>query len=50
MLAPDGKTVHLSIDAIKPVNQMKIELNLEAADGEPFEDMAYLTINRVPSE
>jgi hypothetical protein len=49
-LAPDGKTVHLSIDAIKPVNQMKIELNLEATDGEPFEDMAYLTINRVPSE
>jgi mono/diheme cytochrome c family protein len=47
-LAPDGKTVHLVIDAIKPVNQMKIELNLEADDGEPFEDMAYLTINRVP--
>ena len=48
-LAPDGKTVLLSIDTIKPVNQMKIELNLEADDDEPFEDMAYLTINRVPS-
>jgi hypothetical protein len=49
-LSPDGKSVHIAIDAIKPVNQMKIGLNLEAADGEPFEDMAYLTINRVPSK
>ena len=47
-LSPDGKTVHLAIKGIKPVNQVKIDLNLESSDGKPFEDMAYLTINRVP--
>ncbi len=47
-LSPDGKTVHLAIKGIKPVNQVKIDLKLESSDGKPFEDMAYLTINRVP--
>jgi len=49
-LSPDGKSVHLAIKGIKPVNQVKIDLNLESSDGKSFEDMAYLTINRVPSK
>jgi len=49
-LAPDGKSVHLGIKGIKPVNQVKIGVNLESSDGETFEDLAYLTINRVPSK
>jgi hypothetical protein len=49
-LSPDGKSVHLAIKGIKPVNQVKIDLNLESSDGKSFEDMAYLTINQVPSK
>ena len=47
-LSTDGKSVHLGIKGIKPVNQVKIGVNLESSDGETFNDMAYLTINRVP--
>ena len=47
-LAPDGKSVHLGIKGVKPVNQVKIGMNLESSDGKTFEEMAYLTINRVP--
>jgi hypothetical protein len=49
-LAPDGKSVHLAIKGVKPVNQVKISVNLESSDREAFEEMAYLTINRVPSK
>ena len=47
-IGPDKQSVHLAIKGLKAVNQVKIGLNLESADGEAFEDMAYLTINRVP--
>ena len=47
-LSTDGKSVHLEIKGLKPVNQVKIGMNLESSDGETFNDMAYLTINRVP--
>ena len=47
-IGPDKQSVHLAIKGLKPVNQVKIGLNLESADGETFEDMAYLTINRIP--
>jgi hypothetical protein len=49
-LSPDGKSVHLEIKGIKPVNQVKIGVNLESSDGETFNELAYLTINRVPSK
>ena len=47
-VAPDGRSVHLGIEGIKPVNQVRIGINLKSSSGNAFEDMAYLTINKVP--
>lgn len=48
-LAPDGRSVLLEIPGLRPVNQVEIRLNLGAADGDRFSDLAYLTINAVPA-
>jgi glucose/arabinose dehydrogenase len=50
-LSGDGKTVHLATAGrLDPVMQMKIRLDLRAADGEKISYDVYNTINRVPGE
>jgi len=49
-LAKDGRSVILQITDIKPVNQMKMNLNLKSTDAEPFNELVYLTINKVPKK
>ncbi len=46
-LLPDKKTVFLEIDDLKPVMQMEIHYKIKSADGKPFNDMIYNTINKV---
>jgi hypothetical protein len=46
-LSPDGKTVTLRINDLKPVMQMKIVYNLKAADGTPVRSVIHHTINVV---
>ena len=46
-LSADGKTVFLEIPGIRPVMQMKIQINLDSADGRELEWEIYNTINRV---
>ena len=47
-LSDEGSTVLLTIDGLEPVNQMKLNVRLDADDGTEFEELAYLTINKVP--
>lgn len=49
-LAKDGRSVLLQIPDIKPANQVKMNLNLQSADAEPFNELVYLTINKVPKK
>ena len=44
----DGDGVFLKISELQPVNQMKMNLRLKSADGKGFDELVYLTINRVP--
>jgi glucose/arabinose dehydrogenase len=46
-LSPDGKTVTLKIDNLRPVMQMKIQYNLKAADGATVKSAIHHTINAV---
>lgn len=46
-LSPDRQTVRLEIPGIKPVMQMRIRFNIQAADGTPIQSELYHTINRV---
>jgi glucose/arabinose dehydrogenase len=48
-LAKDRRSVVLAIPGIRPVHQVEIKLNLAAADGNAFKELAYLTINAVPA-
>ena len=48
VLGERGKSVLLVIPDIQPVNQVQIDLDLLAADGNVFNEQAYLTINAVP--
>jgi hypothetical protein len=47
-LRPDRKTVFLEIPDIRPVMQMQIRANVDAADGTTIDQTIYLTIHRVP--
>ena len=47
-LLPDGKTVRLSIPQIRPVMQMQISVDVDAADETNIRDTMWLTINAVP--
>jgi glucose/arabinose dehydrogenase/mono/diheme cytochrome c family protein len=47
-LSSDRRSVFLAIPGLRPVNQVELRLNLTAADGSPFKELAYLTINAVP--
>jgi hypothetical protein len=45
-LAKDGRTVLLEIPGIKPANQVRIKLNVKAADGAPITTDIYNTIHK----
>lgn len=47
-LSEDGKTVTLKIPDLKPVMQMKIQVNLKSADGAAIKETIHNTINRIP--
>ncbi|MCH8046013.1 MAG: hypothetical protein IID44_20050 [Planctomycetes bacterium] len=46
-LSADGKTVFLEIEDIQPVMQMKINLNIKAADGAAVKLVIHNTINKL---
>ena len=48
-LSADGKTVTLVIEGIKPVMQMKIGYNINAADKTELKDTIYNTIHNLPA-
>jgi mono/diheme cytochrome c family protein len=47
-LSEDGREALLTIPGLRPVNQVEIRLALTAADGTPWKELAYLTINAIP--
>lgn len=47
---PDGRTVHLRIPELVPVDQLHLIVRLEDESGEPFEEEIYATINRLPQD
>jgi hypothetical protein len=47
-VSDDGRGVLLLIPGLRPVHQVEIRLDLAAADGIPWKELAYLTINSVP--
>lgn len=49
-LSADGKTVKLTIPAIKRVMQMELKMKVKAADGTPIEATIYNTVNGVPEK
>lgn len=49
-VSPDGKTVTLVVPSVHPVMQMKIALNLKAADGSPIRTAIHNTINVVGNQ
>jgi hypothetical protein len=48
VVSDDGKSVLLKIPSIHPVDQMKIDFKVKAADGTTMAEAVYLTIHRVP--
>jgi hypothetical protein len=48
-LLPDGKTVFIEMSGLRPVMQMEIKYNLNAADGKPLRSQLWLTLNRLDS-
>jgi hypothetical protein len=49
-LLPDGKTMFLEIEGLKPVMQMLIKYDLEAKDGTVMRDEVACTLNKVGDE
>ena len=47
-LSPDGRTVTLKINDLKPVMQMKTVMKIKAADGTPISCEVDNTVNKVP--
>ena len=47
-LSPDHKTVLLGIAGLKPVMQMKVQMKLKSASGQPMDYEIYNTINLLP--
>lgn len=45
----DRREVVLRIPGLRPVNQIELRLSLTAADGVPWKQLAYLTINAIPN-
>ena len=48
-LSAEGRTVTLKIPSLQPVMQMKIQVNLKTADGQPLKHTIHNTISRVPA-
>ncbi len=48
VLSGDGKTVVLKIEDLRPVMQMRIDVDIKSADGERVKTTIYQTVNRVP--
>ena len=51
-ISTNGKKLLLKIseEDLKPVDQMRIVLSLESADGQAYKDSMYLTIHKIPEE
>lgn len=47
-LSKDGKSIKLTVPGVKPVNQVHLKLDLKDAQGNPFREEIYWTINGVP--
>lgn len=48
-ISNDMKSMFFKIPDIEPANQVRFELDLRTADGEPFKEKLYFTINKVPA-
>lgn len=48
-LLPDRRTVRLSVPDLRPVMQMQINVDVDAADGTNIKDVMWVTINKVPT-
>jgi hypothetical protein len=46
-LAKDRKTVLLELSDFKPANQIKVKVNLRAADGTTITEDIYATVHRL---
>ncbi|QOV87649.1 DUF6797 domain-containing protein [Humisphaera borealis] len=49
-LLPDGRSVFLTIDGLKPVMQMRISVNIDCKDGETIKTDVYNTIHALAPE
>jgi hypothetical protein len=49
-LSPDARTVFLTIDGMRPVHQMRITWNVDAADGRPLRGELHNTIHSLAAE
>ena len=48
VVAQDGRSVLLTIDDLRPVDQMMIRMDIVASNGTPYKEVTYLTVHRVP--
>jgi mono/diheme cytochrome c family protein len=44
----DGRSVHVELADLRPVDQMEFRFRLRGADGAPVEETVYLTVHHVP--
>jgi hypothetical protein len=49
-LSADGKTISLDVPGLKPVEQIRVKMNIKAVDGTRLPDEVYHTINVVPEK
>jgi hypothetical protein len=49
-LSPDGRTVFLAIDGMRPVHQMKITWNVDGSDGKPRKGELHHTIHALAAD
>ena len=49
-LSPDGRTVFLAIDGMRPVHQMKLTWNVDAKDGRALKGDVHHTIHRLAKD
>ncbi len=47
-LSNNGQELFLKISDLEPSHQVKLTLDLKAADGVEFKELVYMTINKVP--
>ena len=49
-LAPDGRTVELTIADLRPADQQLLKLRLKAQDGTPIQQTVMHTVHVVPED